>query len=224
MGSVFQRKFYDRKIYGMREKEGMTQKNRPRDFSALAYKKIVKLNTYGDIATQCDILCKKLKECPTGHEYFATYEAIGNEILPFLFREELGSPRIQKRTIDGVQRRDTLLRNKRGNIFFCRIADRFDADFIIVDFKNYSTPIGPDLIYDVAKYSNKALGKFILIISRKGSNSNAIHEQIRIFRDQGIVVLVLSDDHLVELLMRKAKGEAPADIIEDVLDEFLTSF
>jgi restriction endonuclease len=164
----------------------------------------------------------KLASCPAGRNHFSEYENIGTEIWRYLFPTELGEPKPQSRTSDNTQRRDVLFRNNRATKFFQRIADRFDADFLIVDFKNYKDQIGPDVIDDVAKYSNKALGRFIIIASRLGAAGIAEAAQIRRFRENnGPLILIVSDSQMLEMIARRERGERPEDVLEDILDEFL---
>ena len=102
--------------------------------------------------------------------HFSQYEKIGIDIFAFLFPESLGDPKPQDRTADGKQRRDVLFRNKRIGGFWQRIFHRFDADLLVVDFKNYGEPVTADVIFDVEKYANKALGRFVMVVSRHGAD------------------------------------------------------
>lgn len=171
-----------------------------------------------------ETLREELLSCAFGKEYFAQYEQIGTQALTWLFSHTLGPAREQTSTKDGVQRRDVVYRNLQGTPFFRRVASRFEADFLIVDFKNYAKPIGAAVIESVAKYANKALGRFLLLLSRKGAASGGRRAQERIFRDSGAVVLVLSDEQLLEMVARKERGENPEDVLEDILDELLLRF
>jgi hypothetical protein len=167
---------------------------------------------------------RKLDNCPFGQKYFSEYEKIVTEIWQYLFSPTLGEPKSQRRTFDGVQRRDVLFKNNRSTKFFQRLFEKFSADFIIVDAKNYEDPISSDVIDSVAKYANKALGRFITIVSRQGAEQATEAARVRIYRDEDTLVLVLSDTQILEMVARKGRGESPEDLIEDVLDEFLIRF
>jgi len=167
---------------------------------------------------------KKLVDCPTGKLHFSQYESIGIEILQFLFTEQLGGAKPQERTLDGKQRRDVLFRNNRTSRFFDRLFHRFGCDFLIVDFKNYGKPIEPKVITDVEKYANRALGKFMLVVSRKSQSASVDATQVRMFRDSETIVLVVSDNDLIEMMHRKETGLAPEDVLEDKLDELLRNY
>lgn len=62
----------------------------------------------------------------------------------------------------------------------------FGADFIIVDFKNYRDEIDSDVIETVSNYANRALGKFVVAVSRKGGGSAARGGQLRVFKDREV--------------------------------------
>lgn len=164
---------------------------------------------------------EKLAACPSGRDYFDQYENIGAEIWQHLFTGKLGTPKVQRTTSDRVQRRDSLFRNLRTSPFFERVFSRFDADFIIVDFKNYAEPVNSDVIEEVANYASPALGNLVVAVTRKGGGSAALPSQIRLFKDRHIVVLTVSDNQMLEMVARKERGEEPEDVLADLLDEFL---
>lgn len=166
-----------------------------------------------------------LKVCPPGKQHFSDYEHIGIQIWQHVFQDVLGEPRDQTTTADGKQRRDVLFPNLRATRFFARIADRFHADFVIVDFKNYADPVESSVVEEVAKYANKAVGRFVVIVSRKGAKSSSTEGvQHRIFRDDDKIVIVLSDEQMLEMIKRKEGSEQPEDILEDLLDSLLARY
>lgn len=166
----------------------------------------------------------RLATCPSGRQSFTQFEQLGIEIFQYLFPDDLGSARPQVRTLDGKQRRDVLFRNNRTSRFFDRLFHRFDCDSLIVDFKNYSDEVDSDVVNDVDRYANKALGRFVLVVSRKGQAASSTATQIRIFRDSSTIVLVISDADLVEMVGRRDRALSPEDVLEDKLDEFLAVY
>ena len=56
----------------------------------------------------------QIRNCGYGRENFSNYEKIVTEVLSYLFEKDVGTPRVQERTIDEVHRRDTLYRNLRN--------------------------------------------------------------------------------------------------------------
>jgi hypothetical protein len=168
-------------------------------------------------------LSEALDKCPRGHSHFREYEDIGIEALRYLFTdtEKLGEPRVQSPTEDGVERRDVVTRNNFSTRFFKRVRDRFGADFIIWDFKNYSDPVPGDVINDVSKYANRTLGRCIIVISRAGGSAAARSAQLRRLRIDDQLILLVSDEQLKEMLQRHTSGGHPEDILEDLYDELM---
>jgi hypothetical protein len=167
---------------------------------------------------------RKLDACPSGKDHFDQYESIGTDIWKYIFHDKLGSPKVQRTTSDRVQRRDSLFPNLRKSMFFDRVFSRYDADFIIVDFKNYGDEINSDVIEEVSHYANPALGNFVVAVTRKGGGSAALAGQIRILKDRKIAVLTVSDEQMLEMLARRERGEAPEDVLADLLDELLIKY
>ncbi|MEW6228685.1 MAG: restriction endonuclease, partial [Bacillota bacterium] len=184
--------------------------------------------TTGDMSDlgigEADVLREALARCLPGLEHSLDYERLGTSIWSYLFADELDAPKSQVRTSDGTQRRDVLFRNKRNGPFFRRIADQFGAYSLIVDFKNYSGPIGSKAIEAAAKYANEVIGRFVVVVSRRGPKKSVLKTQHRILRNNGVAVLVVSDDQLIEMLRRKEDNQNPADVLEDILEVLIYSY
>lgn len=164
---------------------------------------------------------QRLAACPSGREHFDEYEKLGTELWQYIFGDKLGAPKVQRTTSDRVQRRDSLFPNLRKSSFFDRVFIRFNADFIIVDFKNYGDEVNSDVIEVVSHYANRALGNFVIAVTRKGGGSAAGAGQVRVLKDRNIAVLTVSDDQMLEMIARKERGEEPEDVLADLLDELL---
>jgi hypothetical protein len=177
-----------------------------------------------EIPNQIAVFAEALQNCPTGNSHFAEYEKIGIHAFCYIFENSLIRPRPQDETADKKQRRDVLFRNLRTTGFLQRIYDKYGADFVIVDFKNHGENIGADVIQDVDKYANKALGRFVIVVSRHGAADSAEAAQLRVLRDRDVIVLVISDHQLLEMIRRKHQGQNPDDLLDDLLDELLRKY
>ena len=98
--------------------------------------------TVPDKPNQVAAYTEALQQCPAGNSHFADYEEIGINALSYIFEGSLGPSRPQDTTADKKQRRDVLFRNLHVKGFLRRIYDKYGADFLIVDFKNYGEKIG----------------------------------------------------------------------------------
>lgn len=165
-----------------------------------------------------------LKNVPPGKRHFRPYEAIGTEVWNYVFSPVLQQWEPPVGTRDKVQRRDVLFKNHRSTPFWRRMGDRFDADFIIVDFKNYKDPVDGGVIAEVSKYANNAIGRLVIVVSRRGADDGVPAAQIRTFRDDRTVVVVVSDKQLLEMVARKERGVPPEDVLEDLVDTLLVHY
>lgn len=166
----------------------------------------------------------KLQQCPPGHAAFSQFEELGTMLLTDLFSPHIGEARVQRTTRDRTQRRDVLFRNYQTTSFWQRVGGKYDADFVIVDFKNNAGRIGADEVWDAARYPNAAVGRFILIVSREGPDNSVEAVQLRILRDNKTAILVVNDAQMIEMATRHERGERPEDVLDDLLDELLLRY
>lgn len=188
------------------------------------YEVIRKLLTYRNHQSEAEKKRSQLENCPYGRDASSQYENIGTEILEYIFSSELERVKVQATTKDGTQRRDVIFKNKETSLFWQRIARKYGADFITVDFKNYQEPITSEVVESVTKYANNMVGNFITIVSRKGISESAIKTQLRILRDRNIAVIVMSDENLIQMMELKESNKQPEKILEDLFTELILSY
>jgi|GEM_PF-6679089 len=189
-----------------------------------ALKHFIELNR---ISSKSYILKERLLTCLSGKGDAYEFEKVGESIISYVFDSELKLPARQSQTRDKKQRRDGVFKITSEQGFWGRIQRKFSSDFIIVDYKNYSSNIDSDTLYSVSKYANNAIGKFIIIVSRLGISNKAIDTQLRIYRDMGVVIIVLSDDDLNMLIENKNSDqydEYPSQLLDSKLDELLLGY
>ena len=93
----------------------------------------------------------------------------------------------------------------------------------IILYKNYKEKITQREIYTTEKYLyKKALRSVAIIVSREGASRNALLAAKGCLRENGKLILCLSDKDLNELIHIKEKGEQPtAEFFEAMLDDIL---
>ena len=175
--------------------------------------------------TKINKLISDLKDCPEGKEGWNDYENICIDILNYLFVPPLIKPKIQSRTESGLDIRDALYPNRCDHIDWKLIRNDFDAKYILIEFKNYSTnkggaKIDKDVVNQARNYLKPTIGRLAFICSKKKPNSSGIEAQKQAFNDDKKLILFLNNDHLMEMLMRKYRKEEPLDIITDLIDDF----
>ena len=153
------------------------------------------------------------------------YEDICVEILKNVLGEYLGLWKVQESSNNGLYRFDLCCKIKNGvnQDFFDTIKNYFNTKYIVFEFKNYEKEISQKEIYTTEKYLyEKALRRVAIIISRKGASKNALSAARGCLRENGKLIMCLSDQDLIELINIKEKEEQPtAEFLEVMLDDLL---
>lgn len=173
-------------------------------------------------------LIDRLDACPDGNAGWREFENVCIEVLSFLFVPPLTGPRIQPRTLSGVQRRDAIFPNRNfdsSSNNWGKFYTELGARMILFEFKNYGrmTKIKRDEINQARSYMREAMGRLAIIICNKKPDISAYRERLIIFNGKGKeVILFITKDQLKEMLFIKERGEDPSDLIMDLLESFYT--
>lgn len=171
---------------------------------------------------------KRLRDCPSGREGWKEYENVCIDILKFLFVPPLKLPKIQSRTESGLDIRDAIFPNRSGNENWRFIREDYDGKYILFEFKNYTPDIGLDLgkddVNQVKNYLYQTIGRLGVICSPKKPSTNGVQARRMAYIEEKKLIIFLSNDDLIEMMMRKYRNEDPSDIIVDLIDEFNLSF
>lgn len=167
----------------------------------------------------------RLLEIETGREYFQKYEELCTEILKYVLGDYLSLWAVQEKSNDDLYRFDLCCKIKNGvnQDFFDTIKTYFQTKYIVFEFKNYAEKISQKEIYTTEKYLyKKALRSVAVIISRQGADSHALFATRGCLRENGKLILCLSDNDLLNLIDMKDKDEQPtAEYFEAILDDLL---
>jgi hypothetical protein len=167
-------------------------------------------------------LCSELNDIPSGKASFRDYEKKCTEILKYLFPTILTGWNEQLRTDDGLNRYDLVCRAKKGNEFWDLLINEFNSRYIIFEFKNYADEIKQTQVYTTEKYLYQtALRNVAFIISKKGASTNAMQATKGILRENGKLIINLTNEDLCEMIKMKNEGSEPSDYLFEFLDIFL---
>ena len=98
----------------------------------------------------------------------------------------------------------------------------FRSKYIIFEFKNYKDVITQKEIYTTEKYLYaKALRCVAIIVSCNGSDENAKKAIKGTLRENGKLILNLSNRDLVNMLEYELNGNLASEYLYNVLDEML---
>lgn len=162
-----------------------------------------------------------LHECPTGREHAKQYEETALRVLEVLFVPPFSEVVSQSRREDGRSIRDAILPNDVAHTFWQSVRNEFDANHIVVEFKNYAELFGKAEVLQLRDYlSRKSLGRFGLLLSRCGPSTAALQAQRDAYQDDDKLSLFVTDEHLREMLEISRRGGDPTDVLRKLKKEF----
>jgi hypothetical protein len=68
------------------------------------------------------------------------------------------------------------------------------------------------------------IGRIAFICSKKKPNSSGIEARKQAYNEDTKLILFLNNEDLIEMLIKKQKGEDPSDLILDMIDDFSYKF
>lgn len=178
------------------------------------------------LTEQASSLKEKLFNCPPGNDSWRYYEDVCMEILSYLFVPPLERPEFQRRTGGGLLRRDALFTNCVEQGFWHRIWHRYEANFILFEFKN-TDKLEPSDVDQAVKYlllGQHAIGRFGIILSRKPPSQPALKTRRAWFARDNVVVLLIDDDLVLRMLELREAGKDPVEILQVQYEKLLREY
>ncbi len=170
-------------------------------------------------------LIEQLARCQPGQQDAHKYEDVCTDILTEVFVPPLKPPKIQARTLNGLERRDALFSLRGVKHGWEEIHYEFAANFLLCEFKNYTDLFDKDEVNQTRNYLKHTIGRLGIIFSRNGASPSAMRMRNSIYaEDHGKVILFFEDKHLIELLKMKEAGQTPLELIQEAIDEFYISY
>jgi len=152
------------------------------------------------------------------------YEKLCTRTLMRLFADDLTLWNEQAKSNSDLYRFDLICKIKRDNRkdFWETAEKHFNSKYIIFEFKNYADKVTQKEVYTTLRYLYAtALRRVAVIISPNGMDAHADKAIRGALRDEGKLILTLTNRDLVEMLDWQKKGRLPADYLSDKLDELL---
>lgn len=170
-------------------------------------------------------LLSNLSVCKTGKADWHVYQSLVGDILEYLFTPPLGKPIPDLSDKTQANRRDFIIPNYVDKGFWAFMREKYCADYIVIDAKNYTRKVKKSEVLQVANYLKPhGAGLFGLIVSRVGGDSSGCEHTLR---EQWLVhqklILVLDDDDVKEMLIARSDGRAPEDILSQKIEHFRLS-
>jgi hypothetical protein len=174
---------------------------------------------------QVQKLLSKLNNCPEGIKGWKEFEDICIDIIDFVFRDSFRNFKIktQARTYKNLDIRDAIVQNT-GKDFWKELRSDYDAKNIVFEFKNLTKEFGKEELIQTSNYlKKKSLGKVGMIFSRKGLTEGGYEEQRDLLIHDKKLILVLTENDLIDLVNKKLRNEEPEQILEVLKFELETS-
>lgn len=169
-------------------------------------------------------LLAELRAVQPGRSSWSEYQKLTGRILERLFCPPLSTPIIERSDASGTNRRDIILPNYAEAGFWRFLRERYQADFLVVDAKNYSERIGKSEALQLLNYLKvHGSGNFGIIVTRHGHDDGCALTMKEHWTLHQKLVLVLTDEHIESMLRAKEAGASPEDIIRQLLEEFRLS-
>ncbi len=168
-------------------------------------------------------LFSELDKCPRGINGWRDFEDICIKILIKLFVPPLKDPKIQERTISGMQRRDAVFPNREFNLSstWGQIQHELGARLIPIEFKNYDKiEVSKKDVDQTRSYLRRNMGRLAILCTRTRPDSSAYKWRNTLYGEERKVILFMMQNHLKEMSRIKERGEDPADLIIDLIEEF----
>ncbi len=169
-------------------------------------------------------LCEELHALACGKKTWRKFEDLAERIVDYLFGEHFIEKSRQKITDDGLSRYDFIARTTSQTEFWNFIINEVRSRYVVFEFKNYCYKISQGQILTTEKYLlGNALRKCAFVFSRNGSSPSADKMARGAVRENGKLIIILSDDDLCSMLHMKDGGSDPTDYLFQCADKvFMT--
>lgn len=167
------------------------------------------------------VLINNLKNIKKGKEDWSRYQRHVLTILEYLFGKTLSSPINESSDKFGINRRDFILRNYSENGFWKYLREKYQADFIVIDAKNYSGKIKKNQILQIANYLKQhGTGLFAMIIARNNvEDTGSYFTRREKWITENKMIIILDDNDLEKMILAKSSDSAE-EIIKQRIEDF----
>lgn len=169
-------------------------------------------------------ISNRLASCKPGKEDWVVYQKLIRDVFELLFVPPLDVPIWELPDESNTNRRDLILPNYADDGFWKFLREAYQADYIVVDAKNYKGPVSKAQVLQVAHYLKPhGAGMFAIIASRAGADHGAKITQREQWAMHRKLVIVLNDKDVEAMLIAASSREQPEKVIGQIIQEFRLS-
>lgn len=163
----------------------------------------------------------ELKSIQAGKKQWNAYQRVVKDIFEYLFNPPLSKAYYESSDEQKINRRDIVFPNYSVNGLWKFLSEKYLADFIVIDTKNYKNQVQKKDVLQISNYLKEfGTGLFGIIVSRKVPHNNAKATQ----REQWMVykkmIIFLDDEDIIQMLTMKEKSGNPEDVIRQKIEDF----
>lgn len=165
-----------------------------------------------------------MDDCKVGKKYASEFENVCTDIISYLFDEEFYISSSQHKTKDEMFRMDLICSLRGSTEFWKLLINFYGSKFVVFEFKNHTKKLSQNLVFVTEKYLFKsALRNVAIIISRKGFDNNAIRAAEGLLKEDGKLLLDITELDLRSMLIMKIQGQEPSDYLLEKTEKILMS-
>jgi len=165
-----------------------------------------------------------LDQCKSGTKHATLYEVICGWVFFILFEDRISMPKFQKTTFDGLLRRDVLFHINEIEGFWQLVTSRYSSHSFVLEAKNISSSLGQDEVTQIAGYMYPPFTFLGILCTRGKVNDNAYLRCYSFYRQDRKRIIILNDDHILEMCERFDRGDAPDDVLVQQEREFVEKY
>jgi hypothetical protein len=171
-----------------------------------------------DYQARLNELLENLNSLPHGESHAAAYEDIVGDIIRLCFFRSLTNVEPKVRDVEGRVIRDWVAANRSTSGFWEMVRQRYQATQVIWECKNMAD-LDSDAFQQCEYYMTPEIGRFIVLCFR-GKVKDHYYEHVkRIARkNDGGVILILTDQDLKVFIRQAMHGKLKEDHIQDIYD------
>ena len=178
-----------------------------------------------DVCARADALTARLGAVEAGRDAAKNYQLLVLEILNFLFNPDLADGKPEVKTLDGTERRDIIFTNESDESFWAYVRTNHDGIFLMFETKNMRE-LDIAAINQTATYLGDRIGRVGIIVTRNAPGENIQRKIFSVWNDSASarkVILVLTDEHLKELLQVRCRNGSTSKWVQRHYREFRTT-
>ena len=165
---------------------------------------------------EAEELKRKLLSIPPGREQAAEYQRLVLEVLNFLFNPELIDGQPEVKTFEGTERRDIVFTNDSDESFWEYVRTEHAGLFVMFEAKNTDV-LDLAAINQTATYLGDRIGRLGVIVTRASTPPTIQRKVFSVWNDSAPnrkIILILSDDHIRELLDARGRDGSPTQWLQ----------